>query len=94
MKKIFLSVFISGIILLSLTGCGTKSIDETATTRSGVRALQEEYGDILDFNAIYAGASCLTGKQTSTQKTEEYGTVTIEFSYCKNNNSYYIHIYN
>lgn len=94
MKKLFLSFFISGFILLSLTGCGTKSIDESATTLSGVRELEEKYGDVLDFDAIYAGATCLTGKQTSTQKTDEYGTVTIEFSYCKNNSSYYIHIYN
>lgn len=95
MKKIIGLFLMCNFIVLGICGCVFKEkIDVTGTSMSQYLTIIEEYGDDIDFNGITSGANCYTGKQTKTVNSTKYGTVTVEFSYCKLSNSIYIHVYN
>ena len=88
---IFSSIFLLiGLIIVILP----EKIDEYATTEDEYYDLIEKYSGEIPFSSAITGANCLTGRQTSVVQTEKYGKVTIEFSYCKLQDSIYLHIYN
>ncbi len=96
--KILLKVLLSSVILFSLAGCGKDStlekINVKGTSYGELLDIMNKYSDDIDFDTITAGANCFTGMTTKQIKTEKYGEVTVEFSYCKSSESYYIHIFN
>ena len=95
-KVIYISigiVLLIGLIII-IKNASKSKIDVQGTSMYEYLLIEEKYGQDIDFSGVTSGANCFTGKQTKTVKTKKYGDVTIEFSYCKSNDSIYIHVYN
>lgn len=91
---IFGCVVIAIIGIIFITGGFKEKIDVTGNNRLQYLTILEKYGRDIDFDGITTGANCFTGKQTKTVESKKYGKVTVEFSYCKSSDSFYIHVYN
>ena len=96
-KIIFISIGVISILIIIFTlfgGIFKEKIDVKGNTMLEYLTIVEKYGKDIDLDGVMAGANCFTGKQTKTIKSDKYGKVTVEFSYCKSSDSVYIHIYN
>ena len=93
-KIIFISVGVFLLVVILIISNNKEKINETGTTYSEYLDIINKYEDDIDFSGVINGSNCVTGLRTKIVESKKYGKVTIDFSYCKYNNSLYIHVYN